>query len=53
MLLGIIAVLVLTAAVDLLADKVNVAAPILMLLIGAGFSLLPGAPAIYVPPSWC
>lgn len=49
-LLGIIAVLVLTAAVDLLADKVNVAAPILMLLIGAGFSLLPGAPAIYVPP---
>lgn len=50
LLLGIIAVLVLTAAVDLLADKVNVAAPILMLLIGAGVSLLPDMPAIYVPP---
>lgn len=42
--------LVLTAAVDLLADKVNVAAPILMLLIGAGVSLLPNMPEVHVPP---
>lgn len=49
-LVAIIAVLVLTAAVDILADRVRVAAPILMLLIGACVSLIPNMPQIEVDP---
>lgn len=46
--LGLLAV----AAADLLAPRLGVAAPLLLVVIGIGVSLLPFVPAIAIEPHW-
>ncbi|WP_433787877.1 cation:proton antiporter [Actinomycetospora sp. CA-101289] len=46
--LGLVAV----AGVRALSDRVGVAAPLLLVLLGVGVSLVPGVPAIEVDPEW-
>ncbi|MCH3974342.1 MAG: sodium:proton antiporter [Bifidobacterium tibiigranuli] len=52
LLLAIIAVLVVTAAADLFSDKIRIAAPILLLVLGAGVALIPNMPAIEAMPEF-
>lgn len=52
LLLAIIAVLAVTAAADLLSDKIRIAAPILLLVLGAGVALIPNMPAIEAMPEF-
>ncbi|MCI1673301.1 MAG: cation:proton antiporter [Bifidobacterium tibiigranuli] len=52
LLLAIIAVLVVTAAADLLSDKIRIAAPILLLVLGAGVALIPNMPHIEAMPEF-
>ena len=49
-LLAVIAVLVVTAAADLLADRIRIAAPILLLVLGACVALIPNVPEVEVEP---
>lgn len=49
-LIIVIAALVVVAAAELLADRTGTAAPILLLLLGAGVALVPGMPEVEVEP---
>jgi NhaP-type Na+/H+ or K+/H+ antiporter len=51
-LVVIVLALVAFAAVRVLADRIGVAAPLLLVLLGVGVSLLPGVPAVEVDPEW-
>lgn len=46
--LGLLAI----AAVRLLADRIGVAAPLLLVLVGVAVSLLPGVPVVEIEPEW-
>ncbi|ODU04740.1 MAG: cation:proton antiporter [Pseudonocardia sp. SCN 72-86] len=47
-LLGLLAI----AAATALSDRIGVAAPLLLVLVGVGVSLAPGVPAFEVEPEW-
>jgi len=51
---GVLAVLavLIVVAVSAFSSKLGVAAPILLVIIGIGCSLIPGAPEIEIPPEW-
>lgn len=49
-LIIVIAALFIVAAAELLADRTGIAAPILLLLLGAGVALIPGMPEVEVEP---
>jgi NhaP-type Na+/H+ or K+/H+ antiporter len=46
--LGLLAI----ATVRLLADRIGVAAPLLLVLLGVGVALLPGVPVVEIEPEW-
>jgi NhaP-type Na+/H+ or K+/H+ antiporter len=46
--LGLLAI----ALVRLLADRIGVAAPLLLVLVGVGVSLVPGMPVVEIEPEW-
>lgn len=50
-LVGVVAVLVIVA-VAYFAQKLGVAAPVILVLLGIGVSLLPGMPEIVIEPEW-
>ncbi|MGM7669711.1 hypothetical protein [Microbacterium sp. A93] len=50
-LLAVAGVLIIVT-VSLFAPKLGVAAPILLVLVGIGCSLIPGAPQILLEPEW-
>jgi len=49
--LVVLAVLIVVA-VSAVAGRLGVAAPILLVLVGLGCSLIPGAPELEIPPEW-
>jgi CPA1 family monovalent cation:H+ antiporter len=50
-LFGVIAVITIVGAAAF-GSKLGVAAPLLLVLVGIGYSYVPGAPAIEVEPEW-
>ncbi|MBK1783789.1 cation:proton antiporter [Prauserella cavernicola] len=50
-LLVVVAVLIIVA-VSYAAPKLGVAAPVLLVLVGMGCSVLPGAPELFLEPDW-
>src|SRR3954447_13877904 len=46
--LGLVAI----AAVRVLADRIGVAAPLLLVLMGVAVSLVPGVPTVEIDPEW-
>lgn len=47
-----VAAVLIVVAVSAFASKLGVAAPILLVIIGIGCSLIPGAPELEIPPEW-
>jgi len=47
--IGAIVVIVAAAA---LAPKLGIAAPLLLVVVGVGYSFIPGVPPIVIPPEW-
>lgn len=47
-----VAAVLIIVAVSLIAPRIGVAAPIVLVLVGIGCSAIPGAPAIEVEPEW-
>ena len=47
-----VAAVLIVVAVSAFASKLGVAAPILLVIVGLGSSLIPGAPELEIPPEW-